>query len=306
MATWLSMTLGLLITVTVAGALALGGWWYRRYDRPWAIRYREAGLGRFELVPWEGVQLSADARFHLEMVRESGGPRRLIGVVHDGDQHERQPLDRFPLRTQRLEIERIATGRRWTFEARELPPNDDDFTAALRNDKPRRVLTPLCPPSWSWEGIRIQAPREFHYQRSIERSVPAPHSPRKPVAHLLIAGVYMARPAVQRAAVSDWAFSARASPMLVMRDLGTGAEIHRASLDRIGADFLALVEGLSISPALPTPPPDVPEDDSRREGAPFVVDIGFYLQPRAEPWELGVHAEFGSLRSNEVVIRIHP
>ncbi len=300
------MTLGLVIALLIAGALAVGAWWYQRRDRPRAIRYREAGLGRFELVPWEGVLLAADASFHVESVREPGGPRRLFGVARDGEQQERRPLEQFPLRTQRLEIERVATGRRLTFEARERIPDDDAFTVAPRDGEPRRTLTPLCPPSWSWEGIRIQGPRELHYQRGLHWEATSPAGPRKPVPRLLVAGVYMAGQATLRAAISDWAFSQGKSPMLVLRELGTGAELHRATVDRIGAEYRALVDGLSISYALPPPPPDVPDDDSRREGAPFIVDIGFYLEPRTEPWELGVHAELGPLRSNDIVIRIHP
>jgi hypothetical protein len=295
---------GLVIAGVLAGAIAAGAWWWRWLrDRPQSIRYREAELGRFEVGAWEGVLLAADASFHLEPVRGPGGARSLVGVARDGDQHKRRPLDQFPLRTQRLEIELVATGRRPTFEAHERTPSDDEFMARPRDGEPRRTLTPLCPPSWLWEGIRIQAPRELHYQRSI---VPPSPGVLKPAARLIIAGVYMARQASLRAADSDWAFSSGASPMLVLRDLSTGAELQRATLDRISGDYRALVQGLSISYALPTRPPAVADDDSRREGAPFVVDVGFYLKARTEPWDLGVHAELGPLRSNDVVIHIHP
>lgn len=305
MARWRAVTLALVIAVILAGTLATGAWWHRRRDRPRSIRYREAGLGRFEVRPWEGVLLAADVRFHLEPGRDPDGLRHWVGVVRDGDHEERQPLDRFPLRTQRIEVERVSTGRRMTFEARERTPSDDDFAATPQEGQPRRDLTPLRPQSWGWEGIRIQAPRELHYQRSIDQPAP-PSSPRKPTPRLIIAGVYMARLATLRAAASDWAFSTGPSPMLVLRDLGTGAELHRATLDRIRGEYRALVEGLSISYALPPRPPEVPDHESRREGGPFVADIGLYLQARPEPWELGVHAELGPLRSNDVVIRIHP
>jgi hypothetical protein len=292
--------------VILVVVLAAGAWWHQRRDRPRPIRYREAGLGRFEVKPWEGVLLAADVSFHLERGRAADGSRHWVGVVRDGDHQERRQLDQFPLRTQRLEVELATQGRRMTFEARERTPSDDDFAATPRDGQPRSTLIPLHPSSWSWEGIRIQAPRELHYQRSTDRRERPSSGPRKPVARLLIAGVYMARPATLRAAVSDWAFSTHPAPMLVLRDLGAGVELHRATLHRIHGDYLALVEGLSISYAMPSPPLEVPDNGTRREGAPFVADIGLYLQARPEPWQLAVHAELGPLRSNEVVIHVLP
>lgn len=304
------MTIGSILAatlaVTVAVAIAMGAWQFWRRDRPRAIRIRDVELGQFTVAPWEGVQLAGDASFHIEWSRDAGGPAGLVGVARDGAHTTRQPLDQFPLRTARLEIERIATGRQLTFAARERIADDEAFTVMPRDGAPGPVLVPLRPSSWSWEGIRIRAPRVLHYQRSTDRPRLLATGPRKPVARLLIAGVYMARQATLRAAVSDWAFSAGKSPLLVLRDVESGAEICRATVDRIHAENQAVVDGLSVSPAMPSRPPAVPDDDSRREGAPFVVDLGFYLKPRSAPWNLAVHAELGPLRSSEVVIRVLP
>jgi hypothetical protein len=148
----------------------------------------------------------------------------------------------------------------------------------------RRSSSPVENP-WAWEGIRLAF-------------APEPASTQPP--HLVVHGEYMARPSIYRSAVSDWAFSSRPTPILVLFDVSRGVELHRASLDRIHGEYQVRVQGLSISYATPSPPPPVPDDDSRRDGGPFSVDIGFYLEPRDEPWELRIHAELGPLRSDPI------
>lgn len=154
----------------------------------------------------------------------------------------------------------------------------------------RRRRRPLIESSWAWEGVRLGLSTE-----------PALMQPPR----LVVCGEYMARPSIYREAVSDWAFASHPTPILVLFDASRGVELYRASLDRIHAEYQARVEKLSISYAMPSRPP-VPDDDTRRDGGPFSVDIGFYLEPRAEPWELRVHAELGPLRSDPITHVVAP
>ena len=175
------------------------------------------------------------------------------------------------------------------------------ITAAGARRRRRRPLAPSGPPLL-WEGIRL------------EPAAIAPVGPgavpgevnRRGRPRLVIRGEYMARPSIYREALSDWAFATGPTPIVVLFDATRGVEIHRASLDRIGAEYRAIVRGLSISYAIP--PPElrsrVPGDEMRREGAPFAVDIGFYVEPRDEPWELRVHAELGPLRSDPITVAV--
>jgi hypothetical protein len=151
-------------------------------------------------------------------------------------------------------------------------------------------------PSWSWEGIRL-APAQLE-----PPSTEATDRGNRP--RLMLRGEYMARPSIYREAVSDWEFSSEATPIVVLFDVSRGVEIHRASLDRIRGEYRAVVQGLSISYAMPSPRLPVSDDGGRREGAPFAVDIGFYVEPRDEPWELRVHAELGPLRSDPITIAV--
>src|SRR5262245_42914183 len=154
--------------------------------------------------------------------------------------------------------------------------------------KRRRPPAPVENP-WSWEGIEIEFATD-----------PALLEPPR----LVVTGKYMARPSVFRQAARDWAFSRHATPMLVLFDVTRGVEIHRASLDRIHGEYDARVRGLSISYAMPPPDPRPPDDDeTRRSGGPFTVDIGFYLEQRSDPWELRIHAELGPLRSDPLTRR---
>jgi hypothetical protein len=153
-----------------------------------------------------------------------------------------------------------------------------------------------------WEGIRLEsAVVEPAGTFEVFGEVGRKGRPR-----LVIRGEYMARPSIYRAASSDWAFASQPTPIVVLFDATRGVEIHRASLHRIHGEYQAIVQGLSISHALPPPlPPSSPlEDKTRREGAPFAVDIGFYIEPRDEPWELRVHAELGPLRSDPIAIAV--
>ena len=153
-----------------------------------------------------------------------------------------------------------------------------------------------------WEGIRLEpAAIEPVGPGEVPGEVNRRGRPR-----LVIRGEYMARPSIYREALSDWAFAIGPTPIVVLFDATRGVEIHRASLDRIGAEYRAIVRGLSISYAMP--PPElrsrVPGDETRREGAPFAVDIGFYVEPRDEQWELRVHAELGPLRSDPITVAV--
>jgi hypothetical protein len=173
------------------------------------------------------------------------------------------------------------------------------FTA-LAARRRRRQLARIEPP-WLWEGIRLKP-------AAIEPASPDPVSGevgRRGRPRLVIRGEYMARPSIYRAASSDWAFANEPTPVVVLFDASRGVEIHRASLDRIGAEYQAIVQGLSVSYAMPSrPPPPILDDETRREGAPFAVDIGFYVEPRDEPWELRVHAELGPLRSDPITVTV--
>ena len=164
----------------------------------------------------------------------------------------------------------------------------------------RRAASDARP--WLWEGIRLE-PAAVEPAGTFE--VPGEVG-RKGRPRLVIRGEYMARPSIYRVASSDWAFASQPTPIVVLFDATRGVELHRASLGRIHGDYQAIVQGLSISHALPSPlPPSRPVDDqTRREGAPFAVDIGFYLEPRDEPWELRVHAELGPLRSEPISIAV--
>lgn len=172
--------------------------------------------------------------------------------------------------------------------------------AAIGARRRRRQLARLEPP-WLWEGIRLEP-------AAIEPASPAPvpgEVGRRGRPRLVLRGQYMARPSIYRAASSDWAFATEPTPVVVLFDASRGVEIHRASLDRIGAEYQAIVQGLSISYAMPSgPPPPILDDETRREGAPFAVDIGFYVEPRDEPWELRVHAELGPLRSDPITVTV--
>jgi len=159
-----------------------------------------------------------------------------------------------------------------------------------------RRRPPPADDSWSWEGIRLAL------AAADPVGTEEPGRAEKP--RLMIRGEYMARPSIYRTAISDWAFTHRPTPIIVLFDVSRGVEIHRASLDRIHGEYRALVQGLSISYAMPSPPPPVPDDETRREGGPFTVDVGFYLEPRNEPWELRIHAELGPLRSDPIVVTI--
>ena len=172
--------------------------------------------------------------------------------------------------------------------------------AAIGARRRRRQRARLEPP-WLWEGIRLQpAAIEPASAAAVPGEVGRRGRPR-----LVIRGEYMARPSIYRAASSDWAFAAELTPIVVLFDASRGVEIHRASLDRIGAEYQAIVQGLSISYAMPSRPPSpILDDQTRREGAPFAVDIGFYVEPRAEPWELRVHAELGPLRSDPITVAV--
>jgi hypothetical protein len=180
--------------------------------------------------------------------------------------------------------------------------------AAIRARRVRRRPPASVEPPWLWEGIRLEpaviepAVIEPAGEAEIPGEVGRNGRPR-----LVLRGEYMARPSIYRAARSDWAFASAPTPTVVLFDVGRGVEIHRASLDRIGAEYRAIVQGLSISYAMPPREPSpspVLDDETRREGAPFAVDIGFYVEPRAEPWELRVHAELGPLRSESITVAV--
>ncbi|MBI3070596.1 MAG: hypothetical protein HYY84_00575 [Deltaproteobacteria bacterium] len=174
------------------------------------------------------------------------------------------------------------------------------------DDKPRTPLRPAAAAVPGWEGIVLRAPREVSWARALVS--PPPYNPSgKKFARMVVVGYAMSRPSIRRGAESDWAFSTYPSPMLVLRDGATGELIKRASVDRIHAEYRAIVDGMSISYAQPQPPtPSIPDDNGRRDGGPFEVDIGFYLTEPTAPRELRVHAELGPLRSNEVTIRLVP
>ena len=156
-----------------------------------------------------------------------------------------------------------------------------------------------------WEGIVIRAPRDVSWARALVP--PPPHHPGgQHHARVLVVGYAMSRPSIRRAAESDWAFSTVPTPMIVLRDGATGDIIRRATVDGIHAEYRAIVEGMSISYAQPPPMLSVPDDEGRREGGSFEVDIGFYLIAPTAPRELRVHAELGPLRSNDVTIRLIP
>lgn len=168
--------------------------------------------------------------------------------------------------------------------------------AAIRARRVRR-RRPSAEPPWLWEGIRLEP--------AVIEPAGAAEVGREGRPRLVIRGEYMARPSIYRAASSDWAFASQPTPVVVLFDGSRGIEIHRASLDRIGAEYRAIVQGLSISYAMPPRerlPSPVLDDETRREGAPFAVDIGFYVEPCAEPWELRVHAELGPLRSEPITV----
>jgi hypothetical protein len=173
--------------------------------------------------------------------------------------------------------------------------------AAVRARRDRRRRASVEPP-WLWEGIRLE-PAVIEPAGAAE--IPGEVG-RKGRSRLVLRGEYMARPSIYRAVSSDWAFATQPTPIVVLFDVSRGVEIHRASLDRIGAEYRAIVQGLSISYAMPPPSPSAPvfDDETRREGAPFAVDIGFYVEPRAEPWELRVHAELGPLRSEPITVAV--
>lgn len=169
-------------------------------------------------------------------------------------------------------------------------------TAAIAARRGGRRPAPAVEP-WSWEGIRLEVGEH-------EPAIAGAAGGARP--RLVIRGAYMARPSIYRAAESDWAFAHTPTPILVLFDASRGVELRRASLDRIEAEHRADVQGLSISYATPPPPPPVPDDDTRRDGAPFAVDVGGYVEPRDEPWELRVHAELGPLRSDPVTVVVAP
>ena len=174
--------------------------------------------------------------------------------------------------------------------------------AALGARRRRRPLAPSGPPLM-WEGIRLEpAVIEPVGPGEVPGEVNRRGRPR-----LVIRGEYMARPSIYREARSDWAFATGPTPIIVLFDATRGVEIHRASLDRIGAEYRAIVRGLSISYAMPPPElrsPSPTDDETRREGAPIAVDIGFYVEPRDESWELRVHAELGPLRSDPITVAV--
>ncbi len=122
---------------------------------------------------------------------------------------------------------------------------------------------------------------------------------------VIVSGEYMARPSVRKQAVRDFAFAIGPSPMIVVRG-EDGAPLVSRTVDALHADYRAMVIGLSISYATPPPMPEVPDDDTRRDGGPFAADVGFFLQRPNAPRALRVHAEFGPLRSNEVIVRLRP
>jgi hypothetical protein len=158
---------------------------------------------------------------------------------------------------------------------------------------------------FSWEGVVLRAPAELAWQA--DRDAVAKGSERhlmNPAPRLVVSGQFMARQSVYAAAVRDFAFTTGKSPMIVVRDGDT--ELVRVTTDRAHADYKALVIGMSISYATPPEMPPVPADETRRDGGSFSADIGFYLRRPAEPRELCIHAEFASLRSNEVRVRLLP
>ncbi len=168
----------------------------------------------------------------------------------------------------------------------------------------RRRPPVALPADWLWEGIELEPLPEPHDQAGSAATL-ADGQLRGQAPRLIVRGRYMARPSILHAAPSDWAFATQPTPFLVLVEVATGEELLRASLDRIRNERLAIVDGLSISHALPSPLPPQP-DAGRREGAPFAIDVGFYLPVRAAPWTLRIHAELGPLRATPVEVQIRP
>lgn len=156
---------------------------------------------------------------------------------------------------------------------------------------------------FAWEGVVVRAPAELAWGNDRD-AVARAKQVMRPAPRLVVSGQFMARPSLYKAAVRDFAFASGKSPLIVVRD--GDREILRVTADRAHADYQAMVVGLSISYAMPPPAPPIPEDESRRDGGSFSADIGFYLQQPRDARELTIHAEFASLRSNEVRVRLLP
>jgi hypothetical protein len=173
-----------------------------------------------------------------------------------------------------------------------------------------RAHPPPIADDFLWEGIELAGPAEIAWAASAEEEAAARAATRIPTSRraprVIVTGRYMARPSIVRAAPMDWAFAMHATPIIVMTG-EDGAELVRASLDRIRAERRAIVDGMSISYMMPPPFDHGPADDEhRREGAPIAIDLGLYIPVPAAPCVVRVHAEFGPLRSPTIEIRVLP